>query len=93
MLNVELCPSVSTNLNKTLLRRKFKMKSIIERAMEKQLDFAVEVDENNFLNMSEEDREFLLSVMTEKEQFENLKNFRTLPTGLIEWNQKGKDNE
>lgn len=58
----------------------------IERAMQ-QFDYSVIVDKSKFLNMSNDDRELLINSLSEKEKFENINNFMTLPNGKTGWNR------
>ena len=60
------------------------MLSTIERAMRK-LEFNIQIDSNKFLIMNNNDRELLINSLSEKEKYDNLRMFRTLPVNKIEW--------
>ena len=48
-------------------------------------EFEFSVDSEQFLKMNNEDRELLIESLSEKEKFENLGMFKTLPDGKVKW--------
>ena len=48
-------------------------------------EFEFSVDPDQFIKMNDDNRKLLIESLSEKEKFENLGMFKTLPDGKVKW--------